>query len=634
MSKSFYLILALITIHINEMHPQLMHFSIAQAVFSTNTTDEFSPVFYNNGLVICSNLAENSLISYKNGNNGLFKLFFIEKKDSSKWKQPKLLARELTTNFNDGPATFNELGNIIYYSRNNLIENSLKNSTNPSNKVGIYSSELINGKWTNIKPFTYNNPLYSLGTPALAPNSERIYFSSDMPGGFGGMDLYYCNKINNSWSLPINLGSEINTSKNESFPFVSKSGLLFFASDGLKGFGGKDIFYTQQISGNWILPIHLDSTINSAYDDFGLTTDSLFERGYFSSNRNNSDDIFSFSVVKDDFPESENMIENSYCFTLYDEQYQPVDKTPVIYKWDFGNGIIREGAEVQHCFPGPGNYKVKLSIIDPLTDKTILKQYDYPVELENIEQPFITSYSIGIVGNSMTFDGTKSVVSGGSIIEYFWNFGDGYRPGKQITSNTFNTKGDYTVYLGLIAKQDSLGNLVKKSVMKKIRIYDSFEELVLNGTRKDTLENKAIKTESDTKLQTRFYLMDDLSKPQKLTINESLIPSGNMVVEFNKEGIASGSYPFLDKIANILKKDHSIQLYMAIHNIKNEVSEVKSEVSEQWAQELAFFLKNKEIPKEAYESRGFGRSPSGLKSERIEDQTIDGFVEFIFANKR
>jgi len=142
------------------MHPQLMHFSIAQAVFSTNTTDEFSPVFYNNGLVICSNLAENSLISYKNGNNGLFKLFFIEKKDSSKWKQPKLLARELTTNFNDGPATFNELGNIIYYSRNNLIENSLKNSTNPSNKVGIYSSELINGKWTNIKPFQLGTDLF------------------------------------------------------------------------------------------------------------------------------------------------------------------------------------------------------------------------------------------------------------------------------------------------------------------------------------------------------------------------------------------------------------------------------------------------------------------------------------------
>jgi len=87
----------------------------------------------------------------------------------------------------------------VYYSRNNSIENSMRNITDTTNNWVSILPELIDGKWTNIKPFTYNNPLYSFCTPALTPDGERIYFSSDMPGGIGGMDLYYCDRRNNDW---------------------------------------------------------------------------------------------------------------------------------------------------------------------------------------------------------------------------------------------------------------------------------------------------------------------------------------------------------------------------------------------------------------------------------------------------
>ena len=76
-----------------------------------------------------------------------------------------------------------------------LLKTHLRNISDTSNKLGIYSAELIDGIWTNIKPFKFNNPLYSFCTPALSPDGERIYFSSDMPGGYGGMDLYYCDSI-------------------------------------------------------------------------------------------------------------------------------------------------------------------------------------------------------------------------------------------------------------------------------------------------------------------------------------------------------------------------------------------------------------------------------------------------------
>ena len=194
-----------------------------------------------------------------------------------------------------------------------------------------------------------------------------------MPGGIGGMDLYYCDRHNNDWDQPVNLGPVINTSKNESFPFACKYGKLFFASDGHEGFGGKDLFYTQEINGEWIVPVHLDSAINSTADDFGLVIDSTFENGYFSTNRLKTDDIFSFSSAPVEFTNCDTIKENNYCFTFYDEQHQLIDTIPVIYQWDFGDGIIRIGKEVKHCFPGPGEYSVKLNIIDELTGDTHCK---------------------------------------------------------------------------------------------------------------------------------------------------------------------------------------------------------------------------------------------------------------------
>ena len=440
------------------------------ARFSSRTCDEFSPVFYKGGIVFCSNERNNSLVGYKDEQNRLFKIFYVTKRGSNGWNHPKILAKEITTAFNDGPATFNEKGNIIYYTRNNSIENVLRNISDTSNKLGIYSAELIDGIWTNIKPFDYNNPKYSFCTPALTPDGQRIYFSSDMPGGNGGMDLYYCERHNNSWDKPVNLGPLINTNKNESFPFACKYGKLFFASDGLKGFGGKDLFYTQQINGDWIVPVHLDSAINSPADDFGIVVDSTFVNGYFSTNRLKTDDIFSFSSAPVEFTSCDTAKENKYCFTFYDEKQQLLDTVKAIYQWTFGDGLIHIGKEVQHCFPGPGKYSVSLTIIDGLTGDTIAKKVKYKTELENINQAYISSDKVGMVDKSMSFNGVTSDLKGIRITDFFWDFGDGFKQGGQSISHTFQKKGEYAVKLGLLSEKDSLGVAGKKCVIKKIKI--------------------------------------------------------------------------------------------------------------------------------------------------------------------
>ncbi len=605
-------------------------YNVQTTKFSTRTTDEFSPVYYKEGIVFCSNQRDNSLVSYKNESNRVFKIFYVTKKAGARWNSPNLLSKEISSDVNDGPVTFNGTGNIMYFSRNNTVNNFLKNIADTSNRIGIYSAELVDGRWSKIKPFRYNNPFYSLGTQALTSDGKRIYFSSDMPGGCGGMDLYYCNWNNNDWDKPVNLGSMINTSKNESFPFLNKSGMLFFASDGHKGLGGKDIFYSQEINGKWITPVHLDADINSSADDFGLVTDSTFENGYFSTNRRNSDDIFSFTIIPTEFAHADSLRENNFCFTFYDERYQKLDTNPVTYQWDFGNGIKRMGTEVKHCFPGPGNYSVKLSIIDNLTRQPIVKQVEYKLELENILQAYIHSYNVGIINKSFSFDASKSTVKGSRILKYYWNFGDGFKQGEASIKRVFSKKGEYTIQMGIVTRADSSGMISKTCVQKKIKIYDTCHAWQSSGGLPEKKTQSSVNSSQGKTLGVNICLMDDLSIDQKNNIEHALTKSEILVVKFNDNEINPVSNSFLDGLADVLKKDSTMRLEMNVFAREEKKPDERIENSENWAQELEFYFKNKEINEKSFHSKGFGFSQATLKPLESKSILLDGVVEFYF----
>jgi hypothetical protein len=635
MSNFPYAILFLTLFAKAELYAQPQRFIVKPLSFSSGIFDEFSPVYYNGGIVFCSNQSDNSIISYNNNQNRLFKIFYVSKKGNSGWSYPKILAREITTALNDGPATFNVKGDIMYYSRNNSIENSLRNISDTSNKLGIYSAELVDGKWTNIKPFRYNNPLYTLCTPALTPDGDRIYFASDMPGGSGGMDLYYCNRVNNDWDKPVNMGTLINTRKNESFPFACMYGKIYFASDGHQGFGGKDLYYTQEINREWIAPVHLDSALNSSADDFGIFVDSTFENGYFSTNRRKTDDIFSFSSAPVEFTGCDSLKENNYCFTFYDGRQRLIDTVPVIYKWDFGEGIERIGPEVKHCFPGPGDYTVKLSITDELTGDPIAENVNYKVTLENNDQAYINSNNVGIVDKSISFEGSVSDLTGYTITDFLWDFGDGFKPGGPSMSTTFKKKGDYMVKLGLLAEKDSLGVIPKLCFMKKIHIYDNFQELALgkNISEAEINEKPATALNQEKTLQISVYFVDDLSGRQKGKIEEALRGTGQPVIKFDKFGISASSDKYLDKVASILKESPDIRLEMVVHSLKDEMSGNRMPISEMWARELSFYFKNKEANMNAVHSKGFNQSNQIFNPFIPESKTTDGEIEFIFMKK-
>ncbi|AEI49379.1 OmpA family protein [Runella slithyformis] len=208
------------------------------------------------------------------------------------------MGKSINSKYHEGPVAFFKDGKKILFTRNNYLNGKYKTGKDGINKLKLYSAENANGNWRDLKELPFNSDEYSVGHPALSKDDKLLYFVSDMPGGFGGTDLYVSKYEGGNWTTPINLGPAVNSSGNEMFPFIDELGNLYFASDGHAGLGGLDIFYAKLMEGVMAKkPRNLGTPINSAKDDFGLITDGERKSGFFSSNRRQGgadDDLFRF----------------------------------------------------------------------------------------------------------------------------------------------------------------------------------------------------------------------------------------------------------------------------------------------------------------------------------------------------
>lgn len=193
----------------------------------------------------------------------------------------------------DGPIMVSEDGSILFITSNWSKDVS---SRTKNVRLHIHYSRKQDDIWALTKDFPYNNGSYSVAHPYFDYKTSTLYFSSDMPGGQGGFDLWKSVLTgNDSWSKPENLGSKINTPKNEVFPTMTKNGELIFSSSGWPGLGGLDVFWVETPGEE---PLNLLNGINSERDDFGMHFSSATD-GYMVSNRIGTvgdDDIFSFVI--------------------------------------------------------------------------------------------------------------------------------------------------------------------------------------------------------------------------------------------------------------------------------------------------------------------------------------------------
>ncbi len=210
----------------------------------------------------------------------------------------KFKGKYFNKRLHEGPVAFNKAGDYMIFTRNNYKGKSKSGIV----KLQMFSSTLKDGKWQKPKALKFNSSEYSVGHAALNAQGDTMYFTSDMPGGFGGTDLYITSKDKDgNWKTPVNLGKTINTEGNEMFPFIHPNGMLLFASNGHVGLGGLDIFLSRKKDGSFTPPENLGVPINSSHDDFALIIDDKEKTGYFSSNRpegKGNDDIYFVKFIK------------------------------------------------------------------------------------------------------------------------------------------------------------------------------------------------------------------------------------------------------------------------------------------------------------------------------------------------
>ena len=442
-------------------------YTVRAARFNSNKGDEFSPVYYRNGIVFCSNMNRSLVINYLTPENkGLVKINFADTVSG----KVSLFSKNLKSRFNDGPASFSKKGDTIYFSRNLKVDVDIAENS-PRNKLGIFTAVLESGYWGKILDIRFNTEYYNITTPYISPDSKRLFFASDNPDGFGGTDLYYCDWKGDVWSDPVNMGSQVNTNGNESYPFVNREGGLFFSSDGHPGLGGKDIFYTKQSNTKWLPPVHLDAPVNSAYDDFALIADSVMNKGFFSSKRDNSVDIYEYKTNIHQLFYCEKQRANQYCFKFSDDTKIPVDGRYLQFVWNFGDGTIVTGQTAEHCYKSPGKYKVRLETVDKKTGRVFFTKLSFDLDLSDIEQPVILSPASGVAGEPVSFDGMTSNFPGSSILSHTWYFGDGDRSKGEILKHTYTEKGDFDVKLGLIVRNNKTGIIREACVVKPVKIF-------------------------------------------------------------------------------------------------------------------------------------------------------------------
>ncbi|MBP6312355.1 MAG: hypothetical protein WAR83_07500 [Flavobacteriales bacterium] len=206
----------------------------------------------------------------------------------------ELLFGTLNGIYHEGPATFSSDGRTMYFSRSDYEKHRIvKDEQNVSHVQLFRAEKQRNGSWGKIEQFAFNSDGRSIGQAALSADGRTLYMISDMPGGFGGTDVYMCKWMLNAWSPPENLGPMINTAENEMFPTVHGD-TLYFSSNGHGGLGGLDIFSSTHKNDDWSLPVNMNAPINSTYDDFSLQFRNDGSNGFLSSNRDGQDGIYSF----------------------------------------------------------------------------------------------------------------------------------------------------------------------------------------------------------------------------------------------------------------------------------------------------------------------------------------------------
>jgi outer membrane protein OmpA-like peptidoglycan-associated protein len=579
---------------------------------------ESLPAFYQNGIVFMSAPVNGALD--ERTKQARFELYYAESDRNFIPMKRASYSLEANSAYHDGGVTYNRKGNTMYFSSNNQVHGMSVADSRRKVNMKIYEAKRGKLDWEGIAPLSFNSDKFTCFHPSLSADGRYLYFSSNMPGGQGGYDIYMAEKKGNTWTKPVNLGPKINTKGDEAFPFIHESGVLFFASkEGHPTIhGGKDFdLFWIDISKTGAAVKNLGEPFNSAADDLSLILNSDGDMGYFASNREGGfgeDDIYMFKCDKRLTTETATL--NAFLSVKEDDTQTRIGGAAIRIFEKTINGFIN----------GDQFYNVEM----PQSGKDIgLKLVRKPVEQLGKPDRFTTMN--GEAQYEMKSDREYLIVASK----------DGYES-KEMIFNTFektnNTTLPIEILLSKVSKPKLSGFVLSN---KNTRIPNAAIKILnLTSNKTDKLQanvNGAFEyvldanTEYEISSSAKGYKPSGVEKistsaelkPLEVKLNMvsiepevpvSPIATGTIIVlekiyyDFDKAIIRQGAAQELEALVSLLKQYSSMEVELTSHTDARGKTDYNQKLSTARAESAKNYLMARGIAGERVSTRGAGES--------------------------
>ena len=423
--------------------------------------------------------------------------------------------------------------------------------------------------WVNIRPFIYNDDEYSIGHPSITNDGEKMYFSSDMPGGFGGTDIYVTYLKNGEWGQPQNLGETVNTEGMEVFPYLNGD-YLYFSSDGHGGLGGLDLYRATLLNDEAVEFKNLGFPMSSSFDDFSLIITEDDHYGYFSTNRDDTvyDNIYYFVYDKPgDIFVRGTVVDNR------DESIVPQSKVKLM---DVDGNVLKDTLSDQNgAFEFRLSYKrhYKLNAAK-LGYKTINTDSIYTAKANDIiEDRILRIEPREVLVSIVAIDKeTRGVISGAAI-----------------------TCLDMAMNRGVNLKQNSNSFEFITNLGKKYEMSGSKEGYFTNSIQKTIGYDE----KSDV---LRFEI------PLEKIVLDKAIELENIYYDLDKSFIRADAAVELDKLVKILVDNPTIKIELGSHTDSRGSDSYNHQLSQRRATAAVEYIVKKGIDKGSIVTKSYGET--------------------------
>ena len=547
-------------------------FQLKNASINSKHSD-FAPCFYDNSLIYSSSKLEpkEKSRSYSWNNQAYLNLYKAELTQDSNLVRPVRLDNEINTRFHEGTAAYDKKNKVLFVTRNNYNKGVKKKDEEGYLNLAIYSTRELNGEFEDLVPFEYNSEDYSLGHPSISDDGLKLYFSSDMPGGMGGTDIYMSEWIDGEWAKPTNLGASVNTAGNEMFPYIHTSGILYFSSNGHIGLGGLDLQSIDLNNDNSVVQ-NAGYPLNSSYDDFCIIFGKSGKNGFFSSNRPGGigdDDIYKFFISTPKFITISGKV-------IDEETGKPVQDASVYLK--------------------DANNPTKVEVVG-----TSDENGDY-----SFTAPYQATYDLKAAKNGF-FESVKKVASSPttSFIDDV-NFG--------LSKYDFLAKGYVREAEGLTPIEGAKVTLLTHDgtiISEKITTGDGYYSfgLYLNKQYKITceLEDYALQSVSYDTRNSKSKVFEHDFKMFKLEVGV-VVQLDNIYYDYGKADIRPDAALELDKLISILEENPSMKIELSSHTDSRGSAPYNLKLSKRRAKSAMDYILENGISTGRIQSKGYGES--------------------------